>query len=210
MRVLALLAHPRRGSLTGAILDRFVAGLGASGSHAVEIADLYAEGFDCRFQPEDYAQFRGEAMPDPVRAEQARVDRADALVFAFPVWWWSFPAVLKGWVDRVFSEGWAYNFEPGVSRGRLKDRPVQLLGVAGSRESTYRKYGYGEAMRTQIDTGILGYCGLRDVAVELFYDVEQSAENRARCLEAAEALGRKFLAPDRAPRVPSLGSERVA
>ncbi len=210
MHVLIVFAHPRRESLTGAILDRFTAGLGAGGRHEIEIADLYREGFDCRFQPEDYAQFQAAPMPDVIRAEQARVDRADALAFVFPVWWWSFPAVLKGWIDRVFSEGWAYSFEPGVSRGRLRDRPVQLIGVAGSRESTYRKYGYGEAMRVQIDTGILGYCGLRDVAVELYYDVEQSPENRMRCLDAAEALGRGFLAPDRAPRVPALGSERVA
>jgi NAD(P)H dehydrogenase (quinone) len=84
------------------------------------------------------------------------------------------------------------------------------IGVAGSRESTYRKYGYGEAMRAQIDIGILGYCGLRDVAVELYYDVEQSPENRARYLEEAEALGRRFLSPTRVPRIPAIGSERVA
>jgi NAD(P)H dehydrogenase (quinone) len=210
MHILILFAHPRRDSLTGAILDRFTAGLTAVGQHTIEIADLYAENFDCRFQPEDYAQFQGAPMPGAIRAEQQRVDRADALAFVFPVWWWSFPAVLKGWIDRVFSEGWAYNFEPGVSRGRLRDRPVQLIGVAGSRESTYRKYGYGEAMRAQIDIGILGYCGLRDVAVELYYDVEQSPENRARYLDAAEALGRRFLSPTRVPRIPAIGSERVA
>jgi NAD(P)H dehydrogenase (quinone) len=210
MHVLAVFAHPRRESLTGAILARFVAGLHAGGDHTVEIADLYREGFDCRFQPEDYAQFEGAPMPDAIRAEQARVDRAEALAFIFPVWWWSFPAVLKGWIDRVFSEGWAYTFQPGLSRGLLKDRPTQLIGVAGSRESTYRKYGYAEAMRAQIDIGILGYCGLRDVSVELYYDVEQSPENRARYLAEAEALGKRFLAPTRVPRVPVLGSERVA
>lgn len=210
MHVLAVFAHPNRNSFTGAILDRFLAGLGADGAHSTELADLYREGFDCRFQPEDFAQFRGETMPEAVLAEQRRVDRADALAFVFPVWWWSFPAMLKGWIDRVFSEGWAYNFEPGISRGRLQDRPVQLIGVAGSRESTYLKYGYGEAMRVQIDTGILGYCGLRDVAIVLFYDVEQSPENRARYLEDAENLGRRFLAPDRVKRTPKLSSERVA
>jgi NAD(P)H dehydrogenase (quinone) len=147
-------------------------------------------------------------MPEDVRREQARVDRAGALAFVFPVWWWSFPAVLKGWIDRVFSEGWAYSFTPGLSRGRLKDRPTLLLGVAGSRESTYRKYGYGEAMRTQIDTGILGYCGLRDVTTRLFYDVEESPEVRARYLAECEALGRDFLAPGRTARVPQIGSER--
>ena len=61
-------------------------GLGASGDHTIEIADLYREDFESRFQPEDYAQFRGAAMPEPIRREQERFDRCDAVAFVFPVW----------------------------------------------------------------------------------------------------------------------------
>ena len=210
MHTLIVFAHPRRDSYTGAILDAFSAGVTAQAGNTIELADLYREDFDALFRPEDYAQFRGEAMPAAVRAEQARVDRAEALALVFPVWWWSFPAALKGWIDRVFAEGWAYSFEPGISRGRLRDRPTLLLGVAGSRESTYRKYGYDKAMQVQIDTGILGYCGLRDVDTHVFYDVEQSPENRARYLVEAREIGRGFVSRDRRPRVPDLGSDRMA
>lgn len=75
MHALVVFAHPRRDSFTGAVPDRFTAGLGESGEHGVEIADLYREDFECRFQAEDYAQFSGEAMPAAILAEQARVDR---------------------------------------------------------------------------------------------------------------------------------------
>lgn len=210
MHTLILFAHPRRDSFTGAVLDSLVQGMNESGPHTIEIADLYREDFESRFQPEDYAQFRGETMPEAVRREHQRFDRSDAVAFVFPVWWWSFPAVLKGWIDRVFCEGWAYSFEPGISRGRLKDRPTLLIGIAGSRESTYTKYGYGEAMRAQIDVGILGYCGLRDVETHVFYDVEQSPEDRARYLSEAREIGRDFLSPQRERRVPQLSSERPA
>jgi len=211
VNLLVVFSHPRRESFCGAVLDAFVAGLGEAG-HSVEIADLHGEGFDPRMTEADEPDrtIVGKRYSDEVMNEQRRIERNASLVFVFPVWWWSFPAMLKGWIDRVFSEGWAYNFEPGLSRGRLRDRPVQLIGVAGSRESTYRKYGYGEAMRTQIDIGILGYCGLSDVAVELYYDVEQSPENRTRYLAEARDIGRKFLSPDRQQRVPALGSERPA
>jgi NAD(P)H dehydrogenase (quinone) len=209
MNLLTVFAHPIRNSYTGSILDAFLGGLNEAGFHAVEIADLYREGFSSNFRPEDYAQFRGKPMPDDVRHEQARIDRAEALAFVFPVWWWSFPAILKGWIDRVFSDGWAYRFEPGLSRGQLPDRPTLLLGVAGSRESTYRKYGYDEAMRVQIDIGILGYCGLRDVQTHIFHDVEQSPENRERYLAEAREIGRRFLSPTRQPRVPELSSDRT-
>jgi NAD(P)H dehydrogenase (quinone) len=210
MHALVVFAHPKRDSYTGAVLDAFLAGLGESGDHTAETADLYREGFNPCFQPEDYAQFRGEPMPPEIRREQERVVRADALALVFPVWWWSFPAMLKGWIDRVFSEGWAYSFDPAISRGRLRDRPTLLLGVGGSREVTYRKYGYDEAMRVQIDIGILGYCGLRDVETHVFYDVEQSPENRARYLAEAREIGRRFLSPERHPRLPQLSSDRVA
>ena len=90
MHVLAMFAHPRRDSFSGAILDGLCAGLTAAG-HTVEVGDLYREGFDPRLRPEDYAQFEETPMPADVLAEQARIERADALAFVFPVWWWSLP-----------------------------------------------------------------------------------------------------------------------
>jgi NAD(P)H dehydrogenase (quinone) len=191
MDVLAVFCHPRRNSFTGALLDGFVAGLAEAG-HDVEVADLYREGFDPRFQAEDYAQFKGEPMPEQIVAEQRRLDRADALAFVFPVWWWSFPAMLKGWIDRVWSEGWAYNFTVGRSKGLLRDRPTVLLGSAATRAATYRKYGYDQAMRVQLEIGTLGYCGLHRVATHLFYEVDTNAEARREHLIRAHAIGASF------------------
>jgi len=96
-------------------------------------------------------------------------------VLAFPVYWWSFPAGLKGWVDRVWSQGSAYTFTPERSHGLLRDRPVLLLCSAGSRASTYRRYGYDVAMRTQIDVGVLGYGGLTTMTSEFYYEVYEDA-----------------------------------
>ena len=192
MHLLAVFCHPRRDSFTGALLDSFAAGIAAAG-HEMELADLYREGFDPSFRPEDYAQFRSEPMLEHILAEQRRVDRADALAFVFPVWWWSFPAMLKGWIDRVWSEGWAYNFTPERSKGLLRDRPTILLGSAATSAPTYRKYRYDEAMRVQIDIGILGYCGIRSVATHIFHDVDSDAEARRRHLIRARELGGAFL-----------------
>ncbi len=201
MHVLVILAHPRRESFTGALGDAFVAGVQENGRHTVEVADLYREGFDPRFQVADEATFRGEKpVPDDVRREQERFDRADAVAFVFPVWWWSFPAVLKGWIDRVFNLGWAYANESGVERGILRDRPIVLLGAAGAPERTYRKYGYDQVMRAQLETGIFDYCGLQDVETHLFYEVDgKPPEGRSRDLTRARELGRDLVSPDRRP-----------
>jgi NAD(P)H dehydrogenase (quinone) len=208
VHILAVFAHPLRGSFTGALLDAFLAGLAEAG-HGAEVADLYRENFDPRFQPEDFAQFKGGAMPEAIRREQARVDRAEGIAFVFPVWWWSFPAILKGWIDRVMSQGWAYDFSPARSRGQLADRPVLLLGSAGSREGTYRKYRYDEAMAIQIDIGILGYCGLRNLSTRILYDVNEDPAILAAHLAEARRCGREFgLWPQ--PAVTKPGKERDA
>jgi NAD(P)H dehydrogenase (quinone) len=200
--VLVVVAHSSPTSFTRQLADRFAAGARGAGA-AVEVADLYAEGFDPLLREPDLAQFSGGRMPDDVLREQERVDRSDALVLAFPVYWWSFPAMLKGWVDRVWSQGWAYTFTPERSRGLLPDKPVLLLASAGSRASTYRRYGYDGAMRTQIDVGVLGYGGLTDVTSEFFHEVDDDAFARPGHLDRAQTLGGEWLSRPRPPRVGS-------
>lgn len=191
MHVLVLLAHPRSPSFTGALADAYSAGLAEAG-HAVTRGDLTAEGFDPRFGAGDFGQFReGGPAPPPedVAREHRRLEANEALVLAFPVYWWSFPAILKGWIDRVFTEGWAYHFTPERVEGLLRLRKVVLLGAAGSTTRTYRRYGYHGAMQRAIGAGIFGYCGVADVELHLFPQVDSQPEMRPRYLTKSRDLG---------------------
>lgn len=111
MHAIIVTSHPNPGSLTHAIAARIADGItNSNGGHSHEFADLAAEGFDPRFTQGDVALMLGEAAPAAdVAAEHARLDRADALIIVYPVYWWSMPAQLKGWIDRVFTNGWAYS-----------------------------------------------------------------------------------------------------
>ena len=195
LRVLTIFCHPDRESFTGALLDAFLAGL-EDASHAWELADLHGEGFDPRFRPDDFAQFtKGPAaMPPDVLGEQERVMRAEAIAFVFPVWWWSFPAMLKGWIDRVWCQGWAYDFTIRQSRGLLALERAVLLCSAGSSAATYRRYGYQEAMRRSIDVGVLGYCGIDDVAMHVFPGVDDDSDARPAWIAMARQIGRDMTA----------------
>ena len=193
MRVLAVFSHPQRDSLTGRVLDRFVAGLAEAG-HEPEIADLHGEGFDPVFRLDDFAQFHGSAMPGDVLAEQARFDRCDAFALVFPVWWWSFPAMLKGWLDRVFSAGWAYHAEPDPTRSLLRERRAVVLCCAGSSARQYRDCGYDRSFHNIIESGILSYCGVSDAAVHVLFESNRSEEVRAGHLDTAYRIGRDFIA----------------
>ena len=124
MHALVVVANPDPRSLTHAVARRIAAGVAEGGpANSSEIADLSTEGFDPRFTANDLAVHLELARPTrDVLAEQARIDRADALVLVYPVYWWSMPGLLKGWIDRVFTRGWAYDYgrEAGV---------VKKLGV---------------------------------------------------------------------------------
>lgn len=190
MHALIVLSHPRPTSLTHALAQAVGEGVVASGG-TVEIADLAAEGFDPRFSGSDVDVHlrRGGAAPDVLK-EQARLDRADALVLVYPVHWWSMPGLLKGWIDRVFSNGWAYDEGPGGGTTRkLGGLPVHLVALAGADSRTYVRHGYFGAMRTQIDHGIFGYCGAPVVTSELLV-----SEPPAVHLERARAIGRRVFA----------------
>jgi NAD(P)H dehydrogenase (quinone) len=165
---LVVTAHPAAASLTHAVATAIADALPAHGFTG-EVADLVAEGFDPVFGAPDHAAFAsGDAVPVDVRAEQQRIDRADHLILVFPVYWWAMPALLKGWIDRVFVARWAFDaYAEGRIVKRLGRLTVSLVGVAGADQATYDKHGYADAMRTQIAHGVFDFCGARVVASHL-------------------------------------------
>ena len=189
MHALIVVSHPDSRSLTHAVARSFAEGIEGTGDHTTEIADIAAEGFQPAFNRADRtAYFLQEPLPTDVLREQARIDRADALVLVYPVYWWSFPGQLKGWIDRVFSNGWAYDEAPDGTLGkRLGRLDVHLIGIGGADGGTYARRGYDKAMRTQIDHGIFDFCGARVVTSEFLLDV--NGEAAASHIVTARALG---------------------
>lgn len=208
MHLLTVFSHPFTDRYPRAVMDAFHEPFRAAG-HTIDVLDLHREGFDPRFTPEDHAHFWGGPVPDEIAAMHRRVEDADRLAFVFPVYWWGMPAMMKGWIERVFTVGWAYQYGAGVEdRGKqpltslLGNVPTILIGIGGSSKRTYDKYGYDEAMRTQIDVGTFAYCGVTDVTSHLIYDVEGEHNSAVRDegLPQAAEIGRAFLAPDRVVR----------
>lgn len=199
MHALIVLAHPDPGSLSHAIALGIAEGIAAlDAANSFEIADLTEEAFDPRFSEADIAAHRRKAeAPADVVSEQARIDRADALVLVYPVYWWSMPALMKGWIDRVFANGWAYDDTSGKVVKKLRHLPVHLVGIGGADARTYERHGYFSAIKTQIDHGIFDYCGAPVVTSELLLDSD--AGNGAAHIEMARRIGSEiFNAGDRA------------
>lgn len=193
MSVLIIVSHSVPTSLTHAIARRVAEGVRAAGN-SVDLADLAAEGFDPRFQPLDIEISRSQRAPaEDVLSYQRRIDACDALVLVFPIYWWSMPGLLKGWIDRVFTNGWAYEYkaDAGLVKklGRLE---VHILGIGGADHPTYVRHGYLDAMRTQIDHGIFDYCGAAVVTSELMLEADSldPGPHLGRAYDIGRSIGR--------------------
>jgi NAD(P)H dehydrogenase (quinone) len=135
MRVLVLFAHPCEESFASALHETVVATLRAGG-HEVDDCDLYAEEFQPILTTEERRVYHDvPGNRSHVAGYVDRLRRAEALVLVFPVWNFGFPAILKGFFDRVFLPGVSFDLVDGKSKGALGNirRLVAVTSYGGSR-----------------------------------------------------------------------------
>jgi len=187
MKTLLLMAHPRNDSLTASVADIFASGLEKNG-HSVERADLVAEGFDPVMREVDEPDWNDshKCYSPEVQREMERIERNQATLVVFPVYWWSVPAILKGWIDRVWNNGWAYG------DADFPQRRVWMIGICGNSAAGFASRGYDRAMQTQLDTGVLEYCGVEERRLELLFGSIEGQPCVDQVLLDAERLAAEF------------------
>lgn len=153
MRVLIIIDHPWPQSFNHAILARVEESL-AAGGHELDLLDLHKDGFNPVLNEEELALYEGGGYLDPmVRKYQKRIEAAEHLVFIFPVWWEVMPALMKGFFDKVFLPGWAFDGS---------DATPLLTYISGATVIT--TMGAPKVIHTSVEPvlckGILGFCGI--------------------------------------------------
>jgi len=193
MRILVILAHPKRDSFNAALQKAVCEGLRAAG-HLTDVIDLYAEGFDPVMRGAELDALGTGRPPADTAAYQRRILQSQGLVLVFPVWWFGIPAILKGFIDRVFEEGFAFRFESdGSVRGLLTLKKALVLSTTGAGASPYRRFGFARPLKDAFDEWTLKLCGLRTVRHIFFYGaptIQPAA--RAEYLRKAKKLGLTF------------------
>lgn len=129
---LIVYCNPNPKSLSAAYKDAIVQWTELTGNN-VNVRDLYQVGFHPVMEMDDFdAQKRGQ-IPEDVKVEQDYVRWADLITFIFPIWWAGMPALLKGYIDRVFVKGFAYRMkeEAGQFKGLLSGKKVVILNNMG-------------------------------------------------------------------------------
>jgi len=200
--ILIVHAHPEPRSLTSALKDRAINYLGAQG-HAVQVSDLYAmhwkatadrDDFMVQARPDrlKYASESGRAYANGTQTEDTALEQekllwADAVLFSFPLWWFGMPAILKGWVDRVFAHGFAYGvgahggerWGDRYGEGLLSGRRAMLIVSIGGREPHYSDRGVNgrlDEILWPIQHGVLFYPGMEVLPPFVIYQSDRLTE----------------------------------
>lgn len=216
MKILLVHAHPETRSLNGSLKQFMVEHLAQSG-HEVRVSDLYAMQWKATLAADDFAHLEPGAHFDPitdslrafesgtqreeVAAEQAKLLWADAVIFQFPLWWYTMPAILKGWVDRVYAYGFGYGVGEHSDRhwgdrfgqGVMAGKRAMLVVTAGGWASHYGARGINGPMDDllfPIHHGILYYPGFEVLPPFVVYRTDKV--DAAAYGRIADDLGRRL------------------
>ncbi|XP_053322466.1 ribosyldihydronicotinamide dehydrogenase [quinone] [Spea bombifrons] len=203
-KVLIVYAHQEPKSMSGSLKNIAVDVLQKQGCNIV-ISDLYAMNFKatatrnditgelCNPQHFNYGVEAMEAykkgcLCEDILGEQKKVQDADLVIFQFPLYWFSFPAIMKGWIDRVFVQGFAFDFPDFYDKGFLKDKLALLSFTTGGTEDMYSKDGVSGDIRFLLwpmQHGIMHFCGFKVLAPQVSYAPEYgTAEKKRGMLES--------------------------
>lgn len=216
MNVLIVYAHPEPLSLTGSLKNFAVERLTQAG-HQVQVSDLYAMKWKAALDADDSLEGPATARFDPsldsqrafangmqsadIEREQQKLRWADAVLLQFPLWWFSMPAILKGWFERVYAYGFAYgvgehsdtHWGDRYGEGALAGKRAMLIVTAGGWESHYAPRGINgpiDDILFPIQHGMLHYPGFEVLPPFVTYRAGKTDEARFAAL--CEQLGQRL------------------
>lgn len=194
MNVLIVHAHNEPGSFTAAMKNLAVVVLSEEG-HEVRVSDLYAQRFNPVASAADFGSrsnqeylvyaleqrhnLQNATLAEDIQAELEKLQWADLVIFSFPIYWFGMPAILKGWIDRVFVSGLCYGGRRIYDRGGLKGKRAMLAFTLGGQSHMFGKgcvHGEIETLLRPIQQGMLAYVGLEVLPPFIAYHVPYISE----------------------------------
>jgi putative NADPH-quinone reductase len=158
-------AHPRTDSLTARVVEEMQ---GQAAEHGIKVTnlDLYRSNFEPVLAEADEPDWNNAAKQysEDIHHLYSELQANDTVVMAFPVWWFSFPAIMKGYIDRVWNNGLAYG-----DGSTLKGKKFRFVALVGGTQSTHQKYGWEKNM-TDYALGMMSYLDIDDTKIDFLYN----------------------------------------
>jgi len=216
MKVFVVHAHHEPKSFNGALTEAAVAALTDAG-HEVRVSDLYAMDFDpvsdrrnfttvgeadyLKQQVEESHASKNDGFAADIEAELEKLDWCDVLIFQFPIWWFGLPAILKGWVDRVFAMERIYGGGRWFDDGYFKGRRAMLSLTTGGGPGAFSENGIVGDIHAHlhpINYGILRFVGFDVLPPFIAWGPARASDERRRA-NIEEYVARVLSIPETEP-----------
>jgi NAD(P)H dehydrogenase (quinone) len=196
MNVFIVYAHPEQRSFNAALHQTAIETLTGHG-HELVISDLYRMDFEPvasnrdflkknkeehpRFRKEQEKAFKHGLLAPDISNEQTKLNWCDLLILQFPLWWFSMPAILKGWIDRILTPGFAYSRDKFYNHGGLRGKKAMILLTTGGSQQRFSRSGLNgpiDLILFPIHHGILYYVGFEVLPPFVVWQPSRLSEKR--------------------------------
>lgn len=192
MNHLIVYVHPSSFSFCNAIMNT-IKESSMRKQYKTEVRDLYSIGFDPILKSYDFEGARTGETPEDIKREQDYIKWANLITFIYPIWWTGMPAILKGYIDRVFSYNIIFDQDKGERKRLLQGKKILIFNSMGTSNEAYDKNGMINAMKDTLDIGIFKFCGIEVVQHKFFEAVPTvGPEKRKEYLDEVKQI---FLDP---------------
>ena len=186
-KILVILGHPSAESFNQEIADTYAESALKSG---FKVRKVYLN--KIKFNPVLWGNYSKKMKLEPALVKtQEDILWADHLVFVYPIWWTSPPAILKGFIERTFLPGFAFKYHyGGIHDKLLKGKTASLIMTTGGQKIWYFLFGW--IMNKPMSIGTLGFCGIKVKKQIFFSDIRKLSQERIdKILGKARILGEK-------------------
>lgn len=193
---MVIFSDPNYDSFIRNVFETVVDFFSNEGGHDVVARDLYAMGFKPVLDQQDLEDFKQGIISMDITQEQRAIDAADVITIVSPLWWGSMPAMLKGYIERIFTYGYAYKIgeDPLSPIGLLKGKKVLLLTTIAGPDELYKQKGMYEAIAKTWDWAVFEFCGMEVIGHLYFPGIHHANDQKRRdYLETLKAQMRILL-----------------
>ncbi|MEA4926920.1 MAG: NAD(P)H-dependent oxidoreductase [Syntrophomonadaceae bacterium] len=192
MNTLLVYAHPNAQSFNAALVQAIKDEVTKKGSQ-LKVKDLYGMKWNPVLSQDDFEGYHSGNIPADIKQEQEDIAWADVVIMIAPVWWYSVPAILKGYIDRVFSLGFAYKYTATGPLGLLKGKKGLFITTSGANQQDAEYGGMMNALDKSLG-GVFTFSGFAEKRLHnLFAVTTVSDEERRQMLDEIRNLIRSFI-----------------
>jgi NAD(P)H dehydrogenase (quinone) len=183
--ILIIVAHPKEDSFSFAMAETYKESVENRGDR-VELIDLYR----CEYQQGFFTYDDANTVSNDKAIDfyQSKMSEADEIVFVFPYWWGSFPAILKNFFDWNLSKGFAFEYVNARPVGLLQRKSVKVFTTTGAPKFIYTLTGANRRLKNMIKEQIVEFCGMKLDGCYIFGGVDTSAKDTDKILEKIKTL----------------------